>query len=56
MKTVTLGWNSSDHLAGVLRVLSEELKENEPLKALYQAVSSGSSEPIKIVFNDNVED
>ncbi len=55
MNTVKLGWMTSDQLAGALRELHEKHPTNEPLKQLYELVSSGSDEPITIEFNDDVE-
>ena len=54
--TVTLGWWSADQLTGSLRELSEKEPDNKNFKALYDAFVSGSSEPITIRFNDEVEE
>ena len=55
-KTFKLGWNSSDLLAGALSDLSKRYPDNARLKALYDAIASGSDEPVTIEFDDDNED
>ena len=56
MTTVTLGWDTADNITGSIHDLLKQYPNNKPLKALYEALASGSDEPIVINFDDERTD